>query len=226
MNINTLCFADDTIHYKQIVDKVLKTSLQDNFDQDEKQRGRSQWLPDHSKVNTKSDGDIPSIPGHLLDLMSKGNRLQATVLVLKWNNIWNEKKRHICSDELQFNDNRDSNHSKKNKGNSKDGNRGGDNNNNDKKGNKNQRKRRLSIIFKEPVSGTTRQMVKTQKTTAGIPHITAVVSIKNPDETKDTVFTDLSSGDDTDTEEFVGNKDDKQFKARKYISTARKQQRT
>ena len=43
---------------------------------------------------------------------------------------------------------------------------------------------------------------------------------------KDTVFTDLSSGDDTETEEAVGNKDDKKSKTSKSKSTARKQRRT
>ena len=39
---------------------------------------------------------------------------------------------------------------------------------------------------------------------------------------KDTVFTDLSSGDDTEMAEAVGNKDDKQSKTSKSKSTARK----
>ena len=43
---------------------------------------------------------------------------------------------------------------------------------------------------------------------------------------KYTVFTDLSSVDNTETEEAVGNKDNKQSKTRKYKSTDRKQQRT
>ena len=68
-----------------------------------------------------------------------------------------------------------------------------------------------------------RRTVKTQKTTAGVTQTTAVVSIKDPDEMKDTVFTDLSSGDDTETEEAVGNKDEKEYKTSKYKSTARKQ---
>ena len=147
-------------------------------------------------------------------------------LILKWKNIWNEEKRHIRSDELRLNENRDSNHSKKNKGNSKDGKRKGGNHKNDKKGNKNKRKRRLFIISEELASGTIRRTVKTRKTTAGVPQTTAVVSIKDPNETKYTVFPDLSSGDDTDTEESVGNKDSKQFKPSKSNSNARKQRRT
>ena len=43
---------------------------------------------------------------------------------------------------------------------------------------------------------------------------------------KDTVFTDLSSGDDTETEEVVGNKDNKKSNTRKSKITARKQRRT
>ena len=43
---------------------------------------------------------------------------------------------------------------------------------------------------------------------------------------KDTVFTYLSSSDNTETEEAVGNKNDKQSKNRKSNSTARKQRRT
>ena len=43
---------------------------------------------------------------------------------------------------------------------------------------------------------------------------------------KYTVFTDLSNSDDTETEEAVGIKDDKQSNTRKSKSTSRKQQRT
>ena len=169
MTIKTLCVVDDTIHYKQTVDKLLKTGLHDNFDQYELQRGLSRRLPNHSKGYTKSDGDIPSIPGHLLDLIRKGNGLQVAGLILKWKNICNEEKRHIRSDELQLNKNRYYNHIKKKKVNSKDGKRKGGNQNNDNKGNKNPRKIRLSIIAEEPASGSTRRMVKTQKTTSGVP---------------------------------------------------------
>ena len=140
MTINTLCVADDTINYKKTVDKLLKTALHDDFDQDEQQRGRSRRLPNHSKGKTKSNGSIPSIPGHLLDLIRKGNILQAAGMILKWKNIWNEEKIHIRSDELRLNDNIDSNHSKNKKVNSKDGKRKGGNQNNDNKGNKNPRK--------------------------------------------------------------------------------------
>ena len=210
MTIKTLCVADDTINYKKTVEKLLKTTLHDDFYQDKQQRSRSRRLPDHSKGKTKSNGAILRIPGHLLDLIRKGNGSQAAGLIIKWKNIWNEEKIHISSDELRLNDNRDSNHSKNNKGDPKEGKRKGSNYKNDNKGKNNPRKRCLSIIEKEPTIGTTRQRVKTQKTTAGVPQTTSLVSIKDPEEMKDTVFTDLSSGDDTETEEAVGNKDDKQ----------------
>ena len=64
MTIKTLCVADDTINYNKTMDKLLKTDLHDDFDQDEQQRSRSQRLPDHSKVKTKSDVAIPRISGH------------------------------------------------------------------------------------------------------------------------------------------------------------------
>ena len=146
MNIKTLCVANDTINYKKTVDKLLKTAPHDDFDQDEQQRGRSRRLPDHSKGNTKRNGSIPRTPCHLLDLIRKCNGSQAVGLILKGKNIWNEEKRHIRSDELILNDNRDSNHSKNNKGDSKDGNWKGGNNKNYKKRKKNPRKLRLSII--------------------------------------------------------------------------------
>ena len=95
--------------------------------------------------------------------------MQEAGLILKWKNIWNEESRHIRSDELRLNVNRDSNHRQNNKGNSKDVKLKGGNHKNDKKGNKNPRKRRLSIIAEEPASGTTRRTVKTRKTTAGVP---------------------------------------------------------
>ena len=98
MTIKILCVADNTIRYKQTVDKLLKTALHDNFDQDEHQRDRSWQIPDHSKGDTKIDGAMPSIPCHLLDLIRKGNGSQAAGLILKWKNIWNEEKRHIFSD--------------------------------------------------------------------------------------------------------------------------------
>ena len=151
------------------MNKLLRTALHDNFEQDKQQRGRSRRLPNHSKVNTKSDEAIPNIPGHLLDLIRKGNRLQAVGLILKWKNIWIEKKRQICADELRLNDNRYPNHSKNNKGDPKDEKRKGGNHKNDKKGNKNPRKRRLSVIAEEPASGTTRLTVKTRNTTDGVP---------------------------------------------------------
>ena len=116
MTIKNLCVSNDTINYKKTVDKLLKTALHDDFDQDKHQRGRYRRLPDHSKVNNKSDGARPIIPGHLLDLMRKINRSRASVLILKWKNIWNEEKRHIRSNELRLNDNRDSKHIKNNKG--------------------------------------------------------------------------------------------------------------
>ena len=47
-----------------------------------------------------------------------------------------------------------------------------------------------------------------RKTAADVLQTTAVVSIKDSYETKSTVFTDLSSSDDTDTEEAVGNKEE------------------
>ena len=72
ITIKTLCVSDNTIHYKETVDKLLKTSLHDNFDQDKQQKCRSQRLTDHSKGDTKSDGAIPSVPIHLLDLIRKG----------------------------------------------------------------------------------------------------------------------------------------------------------
>ena len=156
MTIKTLCVADDTINYKKTVDKLLKTALHDNFDQDEQQRARSRRLSDHSKGKTKSDGAIPSIPVYLIDLIRKGSKLQEAGLILKWKNIWNEENRHTRSDELRLNDNRDSNHRKNNKGDSKDVKLKGGNHKNDNKGNKNPRKLRLSIIAEEPTSGTTR----------------------------------------------------------------------
>ena len=55
-----------------------------------------------------------------------------------------------------------------------------------------------------------------------VPQTTEVVSIKDPDETKDNLFNYLSSGDDTETEEAICNKDDKQSKTRKSKSNARK----
>ena len=146
MTIKTLCVADDTINYKKTVEKLLKTTLHGDFGQDEHQRGPSWRLPDHSKGKTNSDGAIPSIPGHLLYLIRKGNGSQAAGLVLKWKKIWNEERRHIRSDELRLNDNRDSNHSTNKKGDSKDGKRKGGNHKNYNKRNKNPRKRRLSII--------------------------------------------------------------------------------
>ena len=121
MTIKTLCVADNTIHYKETVDKLLKTALHYDFDQDKPQRGHSRSLPDHSKVGTKGDGDISSVPGHLLDLIRKGSGQKAAGLSLKWNKLWNEEKRHIRPDELQLNDTRESRYSKKNKYNSKDG---------------------------------------------------------------------------------------------------------
>ena len=175
MTIKTLCVTDDTINYKKMVDKLLKTALHDDFDQEKQQRGRYRRLPDHSKGKTNINGAITSIPCHLLDLIRKGDGLQAAGLILKWKNIWNEEKRHIRSGKLLLNDNRNSKHSKNNKGDYKDRKQKGGNHNNDKKGKKNPRKRRLSIIAEEPVSGTTRQTVKTRKTTA-------VVSIKDTDE--------------------------------------------
>ena len=90
MTIKTLCVVDDTINYKKTVEKLLKTALHDDFDQDKQQRGRSWRLPGHSKRKTKSDGAITIIPGHLLDLIRKGNGSQAAGLILKWKNIWNE----------------------------------------------------------------------------------------------------------------------------------------
>ena len=87
MTINTLCVANDTLNYKKTVDKLLKTALHDNFDQYKQQRGRSRRLPDQSKGNTKSNGSIPSIPGHLLDLIRKGKGSEEADLILKWKNI-------------------------------------------------------------------------------------------------------------------------------------------
>ena len=168
MTIKTLCVADYTINYKKTVDKLLKTALHNDFDQDKHQRGRSRRLSYHSKGKTKSDGAIPSIPGYLIDFIRKGSRLQAAGLILKWKNTWNEENRHILSDELILNDNRDSNHSKNNKGDYKDVKLKAGNHKNYKKGNKNPRKRRLSIIAEEPASGTTRRMVNTRKTTASV----------------------------------------------------------
>ena len=89
LNINTLCVVDDTINDKKTVDKLLKTDLHDDFDQDEQQRGRSRRLPDHSKGKTKSNGAIPIIPGHRIHIIRKGNGSQAAGLILKWNKIWN-----------------------------------------------------------------------------------------------------------------------------------------
>ena len=87
MTINTLCVANDTLNYKKTVEKLLKTALHDNFYQDEQQRGHSRRLPNHSKGNTKSDGAIPSITGHLLDLIRKGKGSEEAGLILKWKNI-------------------------------------------------------------------------------------------------------------------------------------------
>ena len=89
MTINTLCVSDDAINYKKTMDKLLKTALHHDFDQDEQQRGRSRRLPDHSKGKTKNDGAIPSIPGHILELIGKVSGSQAAGLILKWKNIWN-----------------------------------------------------------------------------------------------------------------------------------------
>ena len=63
MTIKILCVADDTIHYKDTVDKLLKTDLHDDFDQDKQHMGHSRRLPHHSKGYTKSDGAITIIPG-------------------------------------------------------------------------------------------------------------------------------------------------------------------
>ena len=169
MTIKTLCVADDTINYKKTLDKLLKTAPHDNFDQDEQQRGRSRRISDHYKGKTKSNGAIPSIPGYLIDLISKVSRLQATGLILKWKNMWNEENIHTRSDELILNDNRASNHRKNNKGNSKEVKLKGGNHKNDNKGKKNPRKIRLSIIAEDLASGTTRRTVKTRNTTAGVP---------------------------------------------------------
>ena len=111
----------------------MKTAPHEDFDQDTRQRGCSQRLPDHSKGDTKSDGAIPSVPGHILYLIRKGTRYQAYDMFLKWKKLWNEEKRHIRPDELMLNDTRESNHSKKNNDYSKYGKRVGSNHNNDKK---------------------------------------------------------------------------------------------
>ena len=93
-------------------------------------------------------------------------------------------------DELRLNDTRESNHRKKNNDNPKDRKRGGGNHNNDKKGNKHLKKQRRSLNTKEPASiNTRRTSFNTINTAAGVPHTTAVVSIKDSDETKSTVFT-------------------------------------
>ena len=140
LTIKTLFVAYDNINYKKTMQKLLKTVLHSNFDQDKHQRGHSRRLPHHSKGNIKSYGSIPRVPGHFLDIIRKRKRLQATGLILKWKNICNEKKRHIRSDELRLNDNIDSNHIKNNKGNYKYGKQKVGNHNHDKKGNKNPRK--------------------------------------------------------------------------------------
>ena len=82
MTIKTLCFCDDIINLKENVDKLFKTALHDDFDQDEQKMGRSPKLPDHSKRDTKSDGYIPSVPGNLLDLIMKGTVQQVAGLYL------------------------------------------------------------------------------------------------------------------------------------------------
>ena len=98
MTIKTLCVADDTINYNKNVDKLLNTALHNDFDHDKQQRVCSRRLLEHSKGKTKSDGAIPSIPGHLLYLIRKGKGSQAAGLILKWKNIWNGERRHIRSD--------------------------------------------------------------------------------------------------------------------------------
>ena len=66
--------------------------------------GCSRRLPDRSKEDTKSNGAIPSIPGHLLNIIRKVTGHQAAGLFLKWKKLWNEEKRHIRPDKLQLND--------------------------------------------------------------------------------------------------------------------------
>ena len=89
MTIKTLCVSDDTINYKETVDKLLNIALHNNFYQYKQQRGRSRRLPGHSKGYTKSDGAIPSIPGHLLDVIKKGTGQQASGMFLKDKKWWN-----------------------------------------------------------------------------------------------------------------------------------------
>ena len=90
MTIKTLCVSGDTIHYNETVNKLLDTALHNNFDQDKQLRCHSRRLPDQSKGYTKRDGAIPSVPGHLLDLIRKGTGQQAADLFLKWKKLWNE----------------------------------------------------------------------------------------------------------------------------------------
>ena len=192
------------------MDKLFKTALHDDFDQDEQKMGRSPKLPDHSKRDTKSDGYIPSVPGNLLDLIRKGTVQQADGLLLKWKKLWNEEKRHIFHDELLLDGTRGSNHRKNNKDYSKYGKRGSGNNKNDKKGNKHLKKQCLSLSTKEPDRGKTRRTsFKMRNTAAGVTQTTALVTIKDSDETKSTVFTDSSYSDDTDMDKAVSNKDEK-----------------
>ena len=145
MTTKTLCVAEDIINYKENVDKLLKTALHNNFDQDKHKRGRYRRIPDQYKGDTKSDGATPTIPGHLLELIRKGTGHQLAGLLIKRKKLRNKENRDICPDELRLNNTRESNHSKKNKENSKDGKRGGGNHKNDNKGNNYLKKRCLSL---------------------------------------------------------------------------------
>ena len=102
MTIKNLCVADGIIHYKGTVDKLLKTALYDDFDQDKHQRGHSRRLPDHSKGDTKRYGSIPRVPGHILDIIRKGTGKQ-TLCVADYTIHYKETVEKLLKNTLRNN---------------------------------------------------------------------------------------------------------------------------
>ena len=145
MFIKIICVSDDKIKFKAMVKKMMRTDSQDNPEQDEQQRARSRRSPSHSNKNNKSDGAVPNMTDHVLELArnsSTGN--QAVGIFIKWKNINNEEKRDIHPEKLRSNNAKGFNHSQK-----KDYSKYGNHRGNDKrKDNGYTKKLRLSICSK------------------------------------------------------------------------------
>ena len=113
MTMKTYCIADDNISFKQTFEIMLKSSCNDNMEQDDEQRVHSWRAQEHPKDYINSDGAVPEISDRVLEAAWKAKDANESVgVIMGRNKVRNKDNRDIRPANIKSKG--CSNHGKKN----------------------------------------------------------------------------------------------------------------